>query len=126
MTEVDSYDSLMEQYTKLQEEYNILNEKYDILKKETSENTIVQSMNDMKEQYDHVIQNTIPLYSFKKLEERYDDMSKTCKAVVVLMEHNRKQIAHLNRYNYDDKIIRKAEIEMIVIKDLIQDIITNK
>lgn len=112
--------------TDLKEEYMKLKEEHEKLIRETSENTIIQSMNDMKEEYERVIQNTVPINRFKALEKRYALLFTTCEAAVVFLEHNRKNIFQMNRYNYDEKACRKAEMEIIVIKDIIQDALANK
>lgn len=125
-TTEDRYKLLLGEYTRLKEQYNNLNNEFEKLKHETSENTVIQSMNDMKTQYDRVMQNTVPLYRFKSLEQHCEHFSQTCQAAVVLLEHSRKSISGINRFNFNEKIARKVEIETIVIKDLIQDAITNK
>jgi uncharacterized coiled-coil DUF342 family protein len=117
----EQYKVLDQQYKVLNEEYKVLNEEYERLKEETSENTVIQSMNDMKEQYDRVVHNTVSLIRFKSLEGRHETLSKTCEAAILILEHNRKMISKINKYNYDDKIARKAEMETIVIRDLLQD-----
>lgn len=116
----------LEEFIKLKEQYDLLSNQYENLKKETNENTVIQSMNDMKEEYERLKDNTVSLYCFKSLDQRFELLSKTCQAAIVLVDHTRKKISQINRLNYDEKSLRKAEMEMIVIKDIIQDALTNK
>ncbi len=123
---MSNYTKTEDKYNLLMTEYAILKEQYDKLKTETSENTVIQSMNDMKEQYDRVIQTTVPIYRFKMVEERYNLLTRTCEAAVVVLEHSISKISKINRLNHDEKLLRKSEMEMIIVKDLICDAVSNK
>ncbi len=120
----EQYNNLLREHLQLKEQYKTLNGNFEKLKEETSENTIIQSMNDMKIEYERVMKDSVPLYRFTNVKERYDSLYQTCQAAVVLLERIRKKISTIHRFEMDETTARKAEMETIVVKDLIKDAIT--
>ena len=121
----EEYTNLQEEYTTLQEEYAKLNTEYTTLKTEYSENVIIQSMDDMKQRYDRLIQSTVPKHKYTLMYEKYSRMVKYFSGCSVLIDHILKSIKKLNRtllYNQDAKhVINRIETELITTRDILEE-----
>ena len=116
--------TLQEEYATLQQEYATLKEEHATLKEEYSENVIIQSMNDMKQRYDRLMQSTVPKHKYTLIYDKYSRMVKYFSACSVLIDHILKTITKLNRtlYNQDTKqVINKIEMELITTRDILEE-----
>lgn len=95
---------LQEKYDKLLNDYLKLNNEYDTLKYAYSENTIIESMNDMKVVYEN------QQHQIKKLKEIINNMSDINKSIQVMLS-----ILNTNTssYNYEGRYELKCRIEFI-------------
>lgn len=121
------YNSLDERYNCLEEEYKCLDETYNCLKKEYSENIIIESMNEMKKRYDTIVKTTVPSYKFTLLNNKYNKLVKNFTGCSVLIDYiikliNKVENDIMNRKN----ILCKAELELITIKEILEDSINEK
>lgn len=116
-------ENLNKELKVLQEQYEELLDKYDLLETQYSDNIVIQSMNDMKVKYDNMIKNTIPSYRYNALLNKYNTLLKNNSGSVVLLEHVLKMLKKIeNNIMYDKNILFKAELELLTIKDILEDI----
>ena len=120
-------EELKQEYNCLEEEYKCLDETYNCLKKEYSENIIIESMNEMKKRYDTIVKTTVPSYKFTLLNNKYNKLVKNFTGCSVLIDHiikliNKVENDIMNRKN----ILCKAELELITIKEILEDSINEK
>jgi hypothetical protein len=116
--------TLQEEYDKLKKEYTTLKTEYTTLKTEYSENVIIQSMDDMKQRYDRLMQSTVPKHKYNLLYEKYSRIVKYFSGCSVLIDHILKSVKKLNRisYNQDIKhIINRIETELITTQDILEE-----
>ncbi len=115
--------TLQEQYNKLKVDYATLQEQHQKLQDEYSENTIVQSMNDMKQQYERLVSNSVTVSRYKDLQEKYNGAQRTVTASHVLADRILKQLNSIeHRLIYDTKsILNKAHLELIILKEVLDD-----
>jgi hypothetical protein len=121
------YRELSEKYTLLQNEHDQLKRDHDQLKHDYSENTIIQSMNDMKTKYDRLVQTSVPTHKYNLLSNKYSRMLKYTSACSVILEH----LSKLTRqalniiYSTDGRsIVSKIDNELHMTRDLIEDSIS--
>jgi len=93
-----------EMYRKLLDEHNAL-------KLEYSENTIIQSMNDMKEKYNELVKNTVPLYRYDALHERKQVVQNKLIATSVLIDY-----ILLELRQYDNIFMNEGEVDVANLK----------
>lgn len=127
----DDYDNLQIEYTTLKLDRDNLKEKYDTLvlqheslRKEYSENVIIESMNDMKDKYDRLLQTTVPNHKYNLLYDKYVKTIKYITTSSVLLEHVHKLIRQVERsiYTIDTKSnIHKIESEISITRDVLDD-----
>jgi hypothetical protein len=120
----EKYSTLKAEHAKLKADHAKLKADHETLKTEYSENVIIQSMNDMKQRYDRLMQSTVPKYKYNLLYEKYSRMVKYFSGCFVLIEHILKTITKLNRtsYNQDTKhIINKIESGLIMTRDILEE-----
>jgi predicted nuclease with TOPRIM domain len=117
------YTKLQEKYDSLQEKYDSLQEKYDSLQENYSENMIIQSMNDMKIKYEHMIKSSVSIYKYQILEEKFTRLIRCFSGCSVLIDHTIKVLKESKNINFIDKknLISKAELELITIKEILED-----
>lgn len=128
MIEKEELTELQKQNIELQKELSILNEKYNCLeeefiklKTEYSENTIIQSMNEMKSRYDIMIKTTVPSYKYKLLDEKYNNLVKNFVGCSVLIDYIIKLLKKSERDLMNRKdILLKAELELITVKEILE------
>ena len=70
------YENLMADYDILKRDYQNLQSEHGKLKTEFSENIIIQSMNEMKERYERLVQSSVPNHKYNLLYERYTKIVK--------------------------------------------------
>ena len=133
----DDYDNLQIEYStlkidsdELKKKYDKLMVEYECLKTDYSENHIIQSMNDMKDKYDRLLQTTIPSYKYNLLYEKYLNTVKYITTSSILLDYVYKQIRHLERertfYSFEAKqCINKIESEINITRDVLEDCLDN-
>lgn len=119
----EDYKTLNEKYNKLENDYNKLKSDYDVLKNEYSENIIIQSMNDMKIKYDTLLKNTVPLFKFHLINEKYKVLIKSFTGCSILIDHIIKLLKRIDNMNVFDRknIIYKTELELVTVKEILED-----
>lgn len=118
------YDKLKKEHDKLKKEHDKFKKEYEKLKYDYSENTIIQSMNDMKEKYEELVSSSIPIYRYEYLEKKYENLKQKSSAVSVLIDYLIMAIGKIeNRFTvYDGGIdTAKLEYQLSVMKILLED-----
>lgn len=114
--------SVCEKYDVLKSEYDALQTKYEQLLRDYSENTIIESMNDMKRRYDEIVERSVPIYKFSVIEEKYKKMTQGVLGVDALVTHVIKSLKELENVALLDKHrLHKLTLELIIIKEILQD-----
>jgi hypothetical protein len=116
-------ESLEEKYNVLLDEHNKLVEEYEKLSHEFNENVIIQSMNDMRDKYNNMIKNTVPLYKYQLISEKYKNLHRTSIGCAVLIDHIIKLLRQSETNRDYKSIILKSEIELITLKDILEDVL---
>jgi hypothetical protein len=115
-------EKLQKSLNSLKEQYNCLETEFVNLQTEYSENIIIQSMNEMKTRYDIMIKTTVPSYKFTLLNEKYNKLVKNYSGCSVLVDYIIKLIQKSERDIVNRKdILLKAELELITIKEILED-----
>jgi hypothetical protein len=79
-------------------------------------------MNEMKTRYDIMIKTTVPTYKFTLLNEKYNKLVKNYSGCSVLVDYIIKLIQKSERDIVNRKdILLKAELELITIKEILED-----
>lgn len=119
----DNYDKLQEEYVKLKENNYKLQEEYDKLLNDYSENVIIQSMNDMKQKYDTLLRSTVSLYKYQILQDKFTHLIRSFSGCSVLIDHTIKVLKQTKNASLLDKknLTSKAELELITIKEILED-----
>lgn len=112
---VNKFIKLQDQFIKLQDQLVELQDKYDTLLKDTSENTIISSMKDMKESYEKK-ENEL-----KKMEELVNYQENSLKASNVMLTNILKELKNKRTIIYNFSYHK-----LNFIKDIIEDTINNK
>ena len=117
------YGKLQKDYGDLQEELTKLEEEHAKLKHDYSENVIIQSMNDMKERYEEMIQNTVSKGRYIELNEKYKALTKKATTASVLATHVHKLLKSSEEHmeNAGKNFIYRAELELSLIRELIEE-----
>ena len=115
-TNTDKYQTLLSKYNELLEKYNQLEHDY-------SENTIVESMNDMKRKYEQLIASTVPSYKYSLLNEKYERATHTIIGSDILIDHIVRGLKKLETMNSIDRTnsLYKVQLELIILKEILQD-----
>uniref|UniRef100_A0A6C0H6I8 Uncharacterized protein n=1 Tax=viral metagenome TaxID=1070528 RepID=A0A6C0H6I8_9ZZZZ len=116
-------DNNTDKYQTLLTKYNELTEKYEQLQHDYSENTIVESMNDMKRKYEQLIANTVPAYKYTLLSEKYERLSRTFISSEILIDHIIKGLKKLETVSAMDRtnFLYKRQLELLILKEILQD-----
>lgn len=116
------FNDLQENYNKLFSDYTLLKVNHSKLQRDYRENTIVQSMNDMKEQYDYLKKNTVTLSTFNNLQMKYNQNLKICVTSSVLSEHiyNQFKRIHETAIGDDRNLITRLQMEILILRDICQ------
>lgn len=111
------------QLQNLQKEKDELERKYKKLQHDYSENTIIESMNDMKKRYDHLITSTISKYKYDILAKKSIDQSKKICTTIVLTDHILKRLKILEQYISEgvEMDLYRIEFELLTIKEILDD-----
>lgn len=116
----DKYIYLLEKYTRL---YN----KYEELKKEYSENTIIQSMNEMRDRFEELKKDTVSKYKYNLLEEKNRQQNRAINAVLVILENTSKKLRLIDIEMQlpieIQKDLYRSEIELAIIMELLENIV---
>jgi len=114
-----------EEYKTLKRDYDTLVEEFDKLKLEYSENTIIQSMNDMKERYNELVNTTVSLYRYKALEKKYNTIYRASFSSLAIISHAKKIINKLDtRMIYDpERYLVKCKNDLDTLYEIIEDAI---
>jgi hypothetical protein len=117
--EILDFNQLQMKYEQLQSKYIELDNEHKLLKYETSENVIIESMNDMKKRYDAMIRNTVSLNRYESLSNKYNKMNKVILGSGVLINRVLKIIQKI--HSDSDGYLLKAEIELNIIKEILEE-----
>ena len=112
------------EYINLRSEYNDLIDAYDKLKLEYNENTVIESMNDMRDRYNALVESTVSLNKYNKLTDKYNKTMRTIASIPVFLEYILILFKDLEgRLMFEDKKeLYKAETQIIIIKEIIEDL----
>jgi hypothetical protein len=117
--------NLEEEYIKLESEYTELLDKYTSLLSDYSENTIIQSMNDMKARYDELISTTVPIYKYNQMLEKCKELENNKQAGIVLLQHIIKGLVDCesSRLLNSERVkrLQKAQIGLTLLKEIFAD-----
>jgi sugar-specific transcriptional regulator TrmB len=117
-----SFDKLKSEYVKLQNEYVKLQSEHANLQNEYSENTIIQSMNEMKDRYTKLMQTTVPNFKYKLLSEKYISLVKRVSASCVFIDHILKSLDDIDMVRTNDKNeMTKIKFQLVNIKEIFED-----
>jgi len=117
----DKYVYLLDKYMKLLKIHKNLCSEY-------SENTIIQSMNEMKERYEQLQKDTVPLYKYSDLDKKYKKQNKTITGVLVILEKTAQRLRDLDfnisNIPFDfEKQLYRCEIELVIICELLEQFV---
>lgn len=95
------YNKLFEEYTELEDKYTELEDKHDEVLKENeelkvkltelNENTIISSMNDMKQKYEELMANSVCLSKYETIKRYYKtnyELVRTCANIQIILKNN--------------------------------------
>lgn len=107
----------------MEQNYNNLKHMYTELQVKYSENTIIQSMNDMKEQYNQLLKETVPLHRYNHLTKKHDYLEKKCQAVGYLLDHILRQLKKFENIipNTSENDLFKVQFEVITTREIIEE-----
>ena len=130
-SEDNRYDILQIEYTTLKKsldelklKHDKLSNEHDALKNDYRENTIVQSMNEMKERYDRLLQTTVSNHKYNILYEKYTKMIRYFTTCSVLIDHIYKLVKQTERITYNSDIkqlLYKIVSGVNITKDIMED-----
>lgn len=138
--EIEKYKALLEVYTensnelnnlkteheKLKEEFEQLKEEHEQLKYEYSENTIVESMNNMKVQYEELMQTTVPQYKYDRLYDKWQKLYKINNAISVIISHTIRSLQKLTErflYGGQNRLeLEKIKFELCMVEEIAEDL----
>ena len=94
------------------------------IQKKYEENTVIQSMNDMKEQYIELekkhaetLKYSVSKYRYVLLANKYENLVRACAASVTFLDHAVKMIDFVDDCTHKEK----AENTCITVRDLLKD-----
>jgi len=93
------------------------------LQQEFSENTIIQSMNDMKIRYENLIDTTVSLAKYNRLLDKYNNLYRIIYSSDIFLDHACAIAAHLENVVYDSthKNLTTLVTELKILKDIFTD-----
>ena len=120
---MEEYNKLFERYTQLKNQYTQLEDQYTQLEKQYSENTIIQSMNDMKLRYEELVANTVSFGTYEKTSEKYEKLRRVVSSSEILIEHITNVIKKLENQTTEEcrTKLYKAQIELLILKEILQE-----
>jgi predicted nuclease with TOPRIM domain len=114
------YMDVHKKYTETLNECNTIRKKYNDLVHEYSENTIINSMNDMKKEYEYIESQ---LKRLKTLNTNYFD---TIKAVKLMIETLIKTLSANNEFEYDNShltvFIYQLKLKLKFVTEMLENI----
>lgn len=117
--------NLEETNIKLEKELDERSRELEKLKDEFSENTIIQSMNSMKEQYEELLETSIPKMKYDLVYENWRTLYKTNNACATILEHTINRINKLIEkflYGGTNRIeLNRINVELGIIKDILEE-----
>ena len=111
-------------YQELKVEYEMLQEQYKALQVEYSENTIVQSMNDMKDQYEELLRTTVSMYRFRAVEDKNNKLILNATACSIICNHLIRLLKEVDNNIFDTSSrdnLYKAQVQTGIIKEILDD-----
>jgi len=93
------------------------------LRAEFSENTIIQSMNDMKDRYNHLVATTVGLPNYNKIKGELEEIKRKIIGVGVLVDHVINILKSIETETYMTNVknkIYKIELELLILKEILE------
>lgn len=133
----DEYTKLFEEHIILSKDHKILREKnaelseknaelseeHEKLKHEYSENTIIQSMNAMKEQYEELIASTVAKFRYDMVNERLQSLNRVVTTCSVILEHATTSVRNISErflYGGQNKLeLQKIGFELSMLSEIL-------
>lgn len=113
------YDDLLIKYKELFERNAELLKSYKELEEMYSENTVIQSMNDMKERYQELMQTTVPKFKYTFLEEKHEKLVRAAIGISAMLDNFSRQL----RKDSSMDRIKKIQIGLSLLKEMIDEYI---
>lgn len=117
----ERHSELNERHSELNECYNELNERHIKLESDYSENTIIQSMNDMKRRYDELIESSVSIYKYNALDKKYKNLSKIITCGDILLDYNIKILKRMENIYHQNSNLQKIQTNLITLKMIIDE-----
>lgn len=114
---LQNYMSLQEEHEQLRLEQEQLKLEHQKLLNEYSENTIIQSMNEMKTRFEDLERNTVSRSTYNTLVKKCQMLIKSMTAASVILDHLSKSVYNQNVAAY------KLEMEIKILKEIMEDTI---
>jgi hypothetical protein len=111
-------------YQDLKVEYETLQSQLKALQQEYSENTIIQSMNDMKDQYEELLRTTVSMYRFRSVEDKNNKLILNATACSIICNHLIRLLKQIETNIFDTNSrdnLYKAQVQSSMIKDILDD-----
>lgn len=112
------YDTLRNEHEKLKKEFTDLKYEY-------SENTVIQSMNNMKLQYEELIETTVPKFKYENLYEKWKYLDEISNASKIILNHSLKFIEKICDnllYGSQRRLdMHKLQSQLVLIKELLDE-----
>lgn len=115
--------SLQYEFDKLNDEYIELKKSNNNLIRDYSENIIIQSMEDMKTQYNTLSKtldiyknNSVPTIRYQKILDKYNNLIEIINGSSVIIKQSQ---STLEKIKLDKKYLPKLEIYLLVLHDII-------
>jgi hypothetical protein len=121
------YITLHENFLDLEKKYLELNMQHSNLVEEFKENVIIQSMQEMKERYERILKTYVPKIKHDILSEKYLKLLKTSSGCTVLLDHATNLLSQAEKSYPSDyrNYINKINIDISIVKDILEDSIKN-
>jgi phage shock protein A len=119
----ENYAQLKREHDKLKAEHEQLQTDYEQLNLEFQENTIIQSMNSMKDRYEHLVNSTVPSYKYDLMKEKASKMRKTMIGAQVILAHSIVKLLQLEAYitMEERKELFRLKNEINIVIDILED-----
>lgn len=119
------YDSVLTELETLKDEHASLEAELNKLKNDYSENTVIQSMNDMKERYNELMRTTVSIYKYKDMEHKYYKLYRCTYSMLTLIDHVKKLVNEVDsKIIYDrNNTLDRAKNDLLTMHDIIEDVI---
>ena len=120
---INMYNELKDKYNNLESKYDKIFKEHEELKYEYSENTIIQSMNDMKNRYEELVKNTISVTKYNSLDDKYNKLAKNSISCITILDRIYKYIRRIdeNPFYRDDHDFTKIQLELTIVSEILED-----